>query len=195
MKENTKITELLKQWRKGDATAEGQLVKSLYPHLRAIAANRLRLEPRDRLLQTTDLVQDAFVRLLREEKSSFNDRAHFFAVAARVMRRILVDRARRRNRVKRGAKVDTFAIEDLPEGLKDISPDWLALHLALEELGEIDSRAERVVEFRYFAGMTHDESAEVLGCSRATVERRWRFARAWLAQHLSSLSSVDGMSR
>lgn len=186
MSESARITALLGAWRNGDETAERALLDQVYPHLRAIAANRLRNERPDRSLETTDLVQEAFLRLLGQREASWKNRAHFFAIAARVMRRIVVDQARKRQRVRHGGGVVRVALSELPELAADTVPDWLALHEALTRLGEIDESAERVVELRFFAGLTHDESAKVLGSSRATIERKWRFARAWLCQQLGS---------
>lgn len=185
MDEGARITELLAEWRGGDEAAERQLLELVYPHLRAIAANRLREERDKRSLETTDLVQELFVKLLGQRKSSWRNRVHFFAIAARLMRRIVVDRARRRQRIKRGAGVVQVTLEEIPQLRADTDPDWLWIHEALTELGQIDPLAERVVELRFFAGLTESEAAEVLDASRTTVGRRWRFARAWLEERLS----------
>ncbi len=184
METTAQITALLAHWRAGDEAAEGEFLALVYPHLQAIAANRLRAERTDRSLETTDLVQEAFVRLLGQQQAGWKNRAHFFAIAARLMRRVLVDRQRRRQRLKHGNDAVKVALAELPEIAADTAPDWLALHQALQRLGAIDPMAERVVELRFFAGLTHLEAGEVLGCGHATIERRWRFARAWLAQEL-----------
>ena len=153
--------------------------------MRSIAANRLRDEASDRSLETTDLVQEAFVKLLGQREANWENRAHFFAIAARLMRRIVVDHARRRHRLKRGAGAIKLHLDELPEIAADSSTDWLWLHELLKELGEIDPQAERIVELRFFAGLTESEASEVLGSARSTVTRKWRFARAWLQQRLS----------
>ncbi len=184
MEDTARITELLVEWRSGNELAERALLDLVYPHLRAIAANRLREEHPDRSLETTDLVQEAFVSLLGQRQASWKNRSHFFAIAARLMRRILADRARRQQRIKRGAGVVQLNLDALPDIAADTDPDWLWLHQALSELGEIDELAERVVELRFFGGLTEEESVEVLGASRATLTRKWRFARAWLEQKL-----------
>jgi len=184
-KEARQITELLGQWRGGDEEAEHALLHLIYPHLRAMAANRLRREGADGAFETTDLVQEVFVKLLGQRQSNWRNRTHFFAIAARLMRRILVDHARERQRLKRGAHVVRVALDAVPEIASDSSTDWLSLHESLTALGTIDGLAEQVVELRFFGGLTEEETGVVLGSSRATVGRKWRFARAWLEQNLS----------
>lgn len=184
MEDNALFTTLLADWRSGDDSAEGRLVEMVYPHLKAIAANRLRHGNPGHSIDTTDLVQEVFVKLIGQRKSDWRNRAHFFAIAARLMRRIVVDRARQRESLKRGADVVKVSLASLPDLPAQTNPDWLELHRSLTELGEIDPLAERVTELRFFAGLTETETAEVLDSSRRTVARKWRFARAWLEQKL-----------
>ncbi|MCH9652178.1 MAG: sigma-70 family RNA polymerase sigma factor [Deltaproteobacteria bacterium] len=183
--ETERITELLGRWRCGDERAEHSLLDLIYPHLKAMAANRLRNEQSDGALETTDLVQEVFVKLLGQRQANWKDRTHFFAIAARLMRRIVVDHARQRHRIKRGANFIKVAFDAVPEIAAEASPDLVSLHESMTALGAIDPLAERVVELRFFGGLTEEEAGEVLGISRATIGRKWRFARAWLEQELS----------
>ncbi len=183
--ETEQITELLGRWRCGDEGAEHSLVDLIYPHLKAMAANRLRKEHSDGALETTDLVQEVFVKLLGQRQANWKDRTHLFAIAARLMRRIVIDQARGRHRIKRGAHIIKVALDLVPEIAAESSPDLVSLHESMTDLGTVDPLAERVVELRFFGGLTEEEAGEVLGISRATAGRKWRFARAWLEQALS----------
>lgn len=180
------ITDLLH--RRGEEEVEDRLVELLYPSLRAIAANRLAGADRGVTLDTRDLVHEAYLRML-SQNTPWENRAHFLAVCARVMRRVVVDRMRRRGRGKRGAGVvrvplDEEVAQSVADGAAAEPFDWLELDAALKELAEIDPRAEKVVELRYFSGMTLAEVATAMEVSSSTVERTWRFARAWLEQRL-----------
>ena len=184
------ITRLLGRWRRGDVGAEERLLDLIYPELRGIAARRLPEDERGFTLETADLVHEAYIKLL-DQGSDWQNRAHFFAVAARVMRRIVVDYARRRGRSKRGGDRIRLSLDEAPT-LADRNTDaWLELDSALAQLARIDERAARVVELRFFAGMTVEEVAGLLETSPATVARSWRFARAWLLQRIGGSSDEE----
>lgn len=177
------VTLLLRQWRGGSHEAEQELWPVLYHELKLLARSVLRGQAGRRRLGTTTLVHEAYLRLLGPTASSldWNDRGHFFAVAARAMRFVLVDEARRRLAGKRDG-VDTRAA--IPEDCRDPTAqppeELLAVHQALERLAKIQPRYEKLVEMRYFAGLSVDETAEALGVSRPTVVRDWQAARTWL---------------
>jgi RNA polymerase sigma factor (TIGR02999 family) len=180
------ITNLLVKWREGDQAALEELMPLVYGELRRLAARHLRRERAGHTLQATALVHEAYLRLLGERGVSWQNRAHFYAIAARRMRHILVEHARSRDAAKRGggkyklslSKVDRFA----PRG--DVN--LLALDEALERLEEIDPQKSRIIELRYFGGLTIEDTAEVLGISPATVKREWSMARAWLRRDISN---------
>lgn len=182
------VTLLLRKWRGGDQEAHDALMAAIYRQLRRVARARLRGEGHGQSLQTTDLVHEAYLRLVGVDSLTFENRAHFFAVAARLMRRILVDRARRKHADKRGAGVTVLDINEVSPGVSSLSIDILALDLALQELAAIDPRASQVVELKFFAGMTIEETAMTLDISPATVERDWTMAKAWLYDRLASSS-------
>ena len=169
--------------RAGDADAGRELLPILYDELRQIAARQFRGQAPGHTLQPTVLVHEAFFRLLGKPATAFADRAHFFAVAATAMRQILVNHARAGNTDKRGAGAKPVALEhdvaaDTTGGAGEI--DVLALHEALEKLERIDPRKHRVIELRFFAGLTVEEIAQAMGLSKTTIESEWRAARAWL---------------
>ena len=180
------VTGLLLSWRQGDTAALDRLVPLVYDELRRIASRRLRGESPGHPLQATALVHEAYLRLVDVDRMALTSRAHFFGVAATVMRQILVDHARRQRAAKRGGGVTMLSLEEASPGARTSSVDVLALDQALEALSAIDSRQCRVVELRFFAGLTIDEVAEALGVSTATVEREWALAKAWLYRQLSS---------
>ena len=177
------VTALLQAWRHGDPAAYEQLFPLVHDELRRRARRHLQGERRNHTLQPTALVHEVYLRMVNIERVDWHDRAHFYAVAARCMRRVLVDSARARLYQKRGggAIVVTF-----DEGLvvSQRSPDLIALDDALEDLGVQDERKARVVELRYFAGLSNDEIAEVLEVSTATVIRDWQMAKLWLRRAL-----------
>jgi RNA polymerase sigma factor (TIGR02999 family) len=185
------ITRLLEHWRSGDLSARDQLVTLLYDELRVLARRQLRSERPGQTLQTADLVNELYLKLLGAEEPAFNGRAHFLGVAAHVMRRILVDHARRRNAAKRaaGQRVEVTDIDALPV-LAHGPPavDVLALDTALLSLQQVDPRAAQLVELRHFGGLTWDECAETLGISPATAKRDWTIARAFLLKELRGVS-------
>lgn len=180
------LTRLLNEWGQGDLEALGRLMPLVYDELRRVARARLRHEPTGHTLRSVDLVHEAYLRLVQLGRLKVESRAHFFAVAARLMRQVLVDHARRKRAGKRGGAVTIVALEgaDAVAAPAAASIDVLALDAALRDLAALDPRLERVVELRSFAGLTNEESAAALGVSRATVERDWAMARAWLYRRL-----------
>ncbi len=178
------ITRLLHGMREGDSEAEEELLSQVYRELRILACSKMAREAPGQTLQATALVNEAWLRLVGDRDQSFPDRAYFFASAGEAMRRILVENARRKKRLKRGGNLERVDIEkvDLPAPLPD--DDLLSLHEALTRLGEIDPEAEQVVKLRFFVGLTHEQAAKELGVSVATVERAWAFARAWLFREI-----------
>jgi RNA polymerase sigma-70 factor, ECF subfamily len=179
------ITRLLGELRDGDATAADRLARVVYDDLHGIAERALRRERPDHTLQATELVDEVFIRLVGGREVAFADRTHFYAVASRVIRRILVDHARGRRRAKRDHGV-RVTLEDAVSDAAGEPLDVIALDEALRELEALSPRQGRVVELRYFAGLRIDEVAEVLAISAATVKRDWTFARAFLLQSLSA---------
>lgn len=179
------ITGLLIAWRQGDQDALTALMPAVYRRLKRMAIGYLRFERDAHTFQPTDLVHEAYLRLIELKRVSWKDRAHFFAMSSTLMRRILVEHARQRDSAKRGkdaVKVPLDAARDL-----HIAPaaELLALDDALRDLGEQDEVMAKIVEMRYFGGLNRDEIAEVLGISSASVTRSWRRARAWLQRHLA----------
>ena len=173
------VTGLLTKWRQGDKAALDALIPLVYQELRGVAGARLRREPAERSLQTTALVHETYLRLVRLHRLTLESRTHFFAIAAQLMRQILVDQARRSQADKRGGGVTMVTLEAVGGSAPNIV-DVMALDQALEELAAMDERLCRVVELKFFAGLTIDETAEALEVSKATVERDWAAAKAWL---------------
>jgi RNA polymerase sigma-70 factor (ECF subfamily) len=178
------ITRLLGAFRNGEPEAEARLMDLTYRELRKIAAGHMRREQSARSLQTTDLVHEAYLRLVDQAGAPWRDRTHFFQVAAHVMRQILIDRARKRNAGKRGGGIPEISLEKALDIAEAHSGDLLVLEEALARLEIVDARQCQVVEMRFFAGMSEDEIAEVLGVSARTINREWRMARAWLYKEL-----------
>jgi RNA polymerase sigma-70 factor, ECF subfamily len=179
------LTQRLIDWHRGDQSALPEIVSVVYQELRHIARARLRGECANHTLQTAALVSEAYSRLVQLDRIEFHGRTHFFAMASRIMRQVLVDRARRRLASKRGGDAASLTIADLPDPRGAASIEILALDRALEELANFDPRQERIVELRFFAGLTFEETAEALGVSRATVERDWAMAKTWLYKRLA----------
>jgi RNA polymerase sigma factor (TIGR02999 family) len=176
-------TRILREIRDGDESAAERLVPLIYDDLRALAGRYMRNEAADHTLQPTALVHEAFLRLVDTDRVEWKTRAHFMAVAARTMRRILVDHARRRNAAKRGGGKKVTLVEGM--AFNEQRPiDLVALDEALAKLAVIDGRQSSVVELRFFGGLAVEEIADVLDVSTATVKRDWRFARAWLLHEL-----------
>jgi RNA polymerase sigma-70 factor, ECF subfamily len=171
------VTVLLARATAGDSRATGELFPLVYNELRKIAADHLEQERIGHTLQPTALVHEAYLRLVGPADMGWKNRAHFFGAAAQAIRRILVDHARSRNRLKRGGGAERTALQDI-EAPADV--DVLDLHESLERLARIDEAKARVVELRFFGGLTLEETADVLGISVPTVSRHWEFARAWL---------------
>jgi RNA polymerase sigma-70 factor, ECF subfamily len=180
------ITVLLKQMRSGDEDARSRLIELVYPQLRRIAAQCMRNERRDRTLQPTALVHEAFVRLASSADIDWQDRGHFFALAADLMRHILVDAARRRGRVKRGGSATVVELDDAHGWIAERPDVILDVDRLLQKLQTLDARQAKVVEMRYFAGLTEGEIAAALDVSERTIKRDWAMARAWMRQQLSS---------
>jgi RNA polymerase sigma factor (TIGR02999 family) len=180
------VTLLLRDWRAGDRAALDELIPKIYAELHRLAAKYLRGERVDHTLRPTDLVSEAYLRLADGEHPDWNDRVHFFAIAARTMRQILVDHARKRNAVKRG---DGERPVTLDEGLVAVDrPEaMIALDEALSALETFDERKARVIDLHYFGGLTHQEVAEVLGVHANTVARDLRLAEAWIHRHLQGV--------
>jgi RNA polymerase sigma factor (TIGR02999 family) len=183
--DNPDVTNLLVEWRRGDEAALERLIPIVYEELRRVARARLRSEGSDHTLQTTALVHEAYLRLVGLDRMTLQNRTHFFAMAARLMREILVDHARRKNAQKRGGGVTMLSLDDVAAGAENEVVDVLALDQALTDLAALDDRLCRVVELRFFAGLSIAEAADALDVSSATVERDWTVAKAWLLQRLS----------
>jgi RNA polymerase sigma factor (TIGR02999 family) len=178
------VTRLLKEWKSGDQNALAALIPVVHQELRRLASYHLRAERPDHTLQSTALVNEAFMRLLGSEPAELRNRSHFIAVASRLMRQILVDYARARSAQKRdgGDRIVLDGEIDLPI-TKDA--DLMALDMALDALGRIDDRQAKIVEMKFFGGLSEPEISEVLGVSRATVTRDWSTARVWLHRQMS----------
>lgn len=180
------VTDLLKAWNEGDRSSIERLVPVVYGELRRIAGAYLNGERTGHTLQPTALVHEAYFRLVKHHDMRWQDRSHFFAIAARTMRRILVDHARGRRTAKRGGPAPLVSLEVAGEVALDDAPDLVALDDALRDLQVMDPDKARIVELRFFAGLSIEETGEVIGCSRATVIRQWRMAKAWLHAQLTA---------
>jgi RNA polymerase sigma factor (TIGR02999 family) len=178
------VTALLRRWRDGEEAALNKLTPLVYDELHRLAHKYIRRERPGHTLQTTALVNEAYVRLVDQNSVDWQNRAHFFGVAAQVMRHILVDYARQQTAVKRGGGVERF---NLDEGLivsKESAAELVALDEALKALSNLYPRRSKVVELRYFGGLNNKEASEILNVSETTIERDWRFARAWLFREM-----------
>jgi RNA polymerase sigma factor (TIGR02999 family) len=179
------VTQLLVAWSDGDQAARDRLMSVVYEELHRLAQRYMRRESPGHTLQTSALVNEAFLRLVDQRNVHWQNRAHFFAIAAQMMRRILVDYARSRNYAKRGGGERALSLD---EGLivsDERSAEVVAVHEALEELAKFDARKSQIVELRFFGGLTIDETAEVLGVSPGTVMSDWTVAKAWLRREIS----------
>jgi len=177
------VTQMLLAWGEGDEAARDALIPLVYDHLHRIARRHLRNERPGHSLQTTALINEAYLKLI-EQSVSWQNRNHFFGIAARLMRQILVDHARARKRLKRGGDGQQISLT-AAEGEPEQGADLLALNDALEALSEVDPQRSRIVELRFFGGLTIEETAQVMRVSTPTVERGWRAARAWLQTELA----------
>jgi len=189
------ITELLNEWRQGNRSAQADLMRIVYPALRDLARARVGRMSQDFTLRATELVNEAYARLAGSH-IDWQDRAHFFAVASRAIRNIVIDYIRAQGAEKRGRDLPfvplELAAETAGDDFVDLRVDWLNVHAALNELESFDASVAHVVELKFFSGLTTDEIAEVTGVSRATVVRDWRFARAWLARRLGAAVVEEG---
>jgi RNA polymerase sigma factor (TIGR02999 family) len=179
------ITRLLTDWSSGEQAALDRLFPLVYGELHRMASSYMRHERAGHLLQTTALVHEAYLRMVGQEDVSYQTRAHFFAVAAQVMRHILVDYARGRSRAKRGDGVSPLALSEVAVFSDDRAEELIAVNSALEKLAAIDARKVKVFEMRYFGGMSVEEAAEALRVSPVTVARDWRMAKAWLRREIA----------
>ena len=181
------VTTLLKAWGTGDQAALQDLMPLMYLELRRMARRFMRAESSEHSLQPTALVHEAYLRLIDVARASCEDRTHFVALAAALMRRILVDHARSRNRFKRGGKVSRIPLDDDTPAATEADWDLIALDEALTRLAELSPQQARVVELRFFGGLSIEETADALHISPATVKRNWTAARAWLYSQIRSI--------
>jgi len=185
------ITELLLAWRQGDAAALDRLTAEVYPELRRLAHRYMRGERDGHSLQTTALVNEAFLRLVDSRLVQWQDRAHFFAVSAQLMRRILVDSARARGAAKRGSGVKPVVADDALAVFESRGRDLVALDEALDRLATVDAEKAKLIELRFFGGLSMAEAAEVLGVNEHAARWNWRMAKAWLSRELAA-AGFDG---
>jgi RNA polymerase sigma factor (TIGR02999 family) len=179
------ITQLLEDWSNGNQAALDTLYPLVHDELLRMARRYMSRERKDHTLQTTALINEAYLRLVEQRHVHWQNRAHFFAISAQIMRRILIDHARRYNYAKRGAGAQKISLDETAVAARDRATELLSLDEALHRLAEIDPRRSRVVELRFFGGLDNDEIAAVLKISPNTVTRDWNLARAWLYQELS----------
>jgi RNA polymerase sigma-70 factor, ECF subfamily len=184
--QTSETTQLLRAWADGDSGALEQLTPRVYRTLRRIAGYQMQNERARNSMQATALVHEAYLQLIDVNNVSWQHRAHFFAVSAQIMRHILLDRARRRIAAKRGGTAERVNLDELPDLSGNRARELIALEDALNALAKNDPRKARVVELRFFGGLSVDETAEVLSVSPETVMRDWKFARSWLHAQLSS---------
>ena len=188
------ITKFLNRLNAGDTTAREQLLALVYDELRRRAAVWMRRERLDNTLQPTALVHEVWLRMIQQREWNLKNRADFFAMAAEMMRRILIDHARAANAEKRGGDKVFVPLEDAMAVAIEFPAQLLDLHRALEQLAEVDQRRARIVELRFFGGLSDDEIAEITGASSRTVNRQWRAARAWLSRELAGSSSPQTLA-
>ena len=186
------VTQILEAAEKGDEKAAAQLLPLVYAELRRLAAHKMAQEAPGHTLQPTALVHEAWLRLLKpEEQARFQNRAHFFAVAAEAMRRILVESARRKKRIKHGGQLERVDLDAVDVPLPLPADELIALDNALERLTEIDRRSAEVVKLCFFAGFSQEQAAKELGISLRTTERLWKFARAWLFSEVKKTTGQE----
>ena len=185
------VTQILSALRDGDRQAFDQLLPVVYDELRTLAAQKLRHEAPGQTMQATALVHEVYLRLVGPNERTFENRGHFFAAAAEAMRRILIDRARAKNRIKRGGSLKRLDLNQLDLTCPVPSDELLALDEALEQLTVEDPVKAELVKLRFYAGMTTEQAAELLSISRATAERYWSFARAWLYRAITAGENRD----
>ena len=180
------ITRLLQSWSEGDEQALEQLTPILYRELHRMAHRYMRQERPGHTLQTTALINETYLRLMNWKNVRWQNRAQFFGVSARLMRKILVDFARSRNYAKRGAGACVITLEEFPDVSRNRARDILALDEALQRFAAIDPRKSRIVELRFFGGLTLEETAEVLNVSSRTIRREWELAKVWLSREMNA---------
>lgn len=186
MASSSDVTSLLADWRSGDKEALDRLLPLVYGELRRLAEAYLRRERPGHTLQPTALVNEAYLRLVGQQQVEWQSRAHFFGIAAQMMRRILVDHARAQNAGKRGGGLQRVTLDSSFDAEERREVDLLALDEALESLSKLDPRQSRIVELRFFVGLTLEETAEVIGVAPITVRREWNLAKAWLYREMSA---------
>lgn len=179
------ITQLLLSWSKGDEAALDQLIPLVYPELRKLARRYMNRENPEHTLQTSALINEAYLRLVDQQAVEWQDRAHFFAVAAQVMRHILIDHARSHLYGKRGAGAQHVPLDEVAVVSQERATELVALDDSLMSLAKIDERKGKIVELRFFGGLSVEETAEAMSLSPATVMREWRVAKAWLHREIS----------
>lgn len=184
MVSTSEVTELLNEWQHGDRSALARLTPLVYDELRRIAHRYVQRERNGHTLQTTALVHEAYLRLAGNEATAWQNRAHFFAVSAQVMRHILIDHARRRHYLKHGGQLQQVSMDQASLMSEERAAELVTLDEALNELKQLDPRKSSVVELRYFGGLSLEETANVLNVSMMTVRRDWRAAKAWLFRRL-----------
>ena len=183
---NGKVTRILNAIEKGDARAADELLPVIYEELRLLAAQKLSQEPPGQTLQGTALVHEAYIRLVGAENPNWDCRGHFFAAAAEAMRRILIENARRKQRLRRGGAHQKVNLRNEDMAIETPSYDLIALDEALSKLAEVDRAKADLVKLRYFAGLTLEQAASVLGLSQTTAKRHWTYARAWLYRQITA---------
>jgi len=189
------VTALLNAWSKGDQSAFERLVPIVYAELRRVAHRRMRAERQGNVLQTTALIHEAYIRLVDAHRVRWENRAHFFAVSAKLMRQILVDVVRSRGSRKRGGDIAHIELDEATLPAPERGSALVALDAALDALAQIDARKSRVVELRYFGGLSVEETAEVLEVSEKTVMRDWQMAKLWLGRELGRGTAPTSRSR
>lgn len=184
-RDRSQITELLNEWSGGNEVALDELMPLVYDELHRMAKRYMSGQSKGNTFQTTELIHEAYLKLARSDKQSWNNRAHFFGVAATAMRHILVNHAVAKQSQKRGGELQKVTLNDNSIVSTERSDEIVALNDALNELTALDERASRVVEMKFFGGMTNEETAEVLKVSTETVKRDWQFARSWLLREVA----------
>lgn len=190
MSESADLTELLNAWAGGNADAGEDLLKQVYQQLHQLSAQRLRAHAGPITLQATELINEAYLRLADQNESAWANRSHFYAIAATVMRRVLIDHARRRHSQRRDRRMETSLEPDHPCMSEQRAQELIDLDTAIEQLARLSERQARIIELRYFGGLSVEEVALALDISASTVKREWNAARAWLARSLQSAPEV-----
>src|SRR5260370_24759585 len=188
---STDVTSLLKRYNNGDQEALVDLIPQIYDELRRLASSYLRAERLDHTIQTTALVHEAYLRLVDQKQVEWNNRNHFFGVAAQMMRRILVDHARKHVSLKRGGSFARISLEQAAVFSRERPRELIAVDELLTRLASLDPQGSRIVELRFFAGLSLEETADVMGLSTAKIRREWRVAKAWFIREMSKVNSHE----